>query len=100
MSRLARLFWEALDRVDYAVMLARCWALDLIYGPEPTTPADRQREAGHERLREAFPDVDFDETVAPEEEQYSQPRATLTTPLTAPDEAPPPPAESAHRPGP
>ena len=27
-SRLARLFWEALDRADYAVTLVRCWAVD------------------------------------------------------------------------
>jgi hypothetical protein len=63
MSPVTRLFWEALDRVDYAVTLARCWAVDLIYGPEPPTPADRQREAEHERLQKAFPVVDFDETA-------------------------------------
>jgi hypothetical protein len=44
-SRLARLFWEALDRADYAVALARCWAVDRIYGPEPLIPADLKREA-------------------------------------------------------
>jgi hypothetical protein len=43
--RLARLFWEALDRVDYAVTDVKCWAVDRIYGPEPPTPADKQREA-------------------------------------------------------
>jgi hypothetical protein len=62
MSHLARLFWEELDRVDYAVTLARCWAVDLIYGPEPPTLADKQREDEHERLQKAFPVVDFDET--------------------------------------
>jgi hypothetical protein len=47
-SRLARLFWNALDRVDYVVTFARCWAAELIYGPEPPTPADEKREADHE----------------------------------------------------
>jgi hypothetical protein len=51
MSRPARLFWEALDRVDYAVTLARCWVVDLIYGPEPPTLADKQREADYEQRK-------------------------------------------------
>jgi hypothetical protein len=44
-SCVPRLFSEAVDRVDYAVTLARCWAVDRIYGPEPPTPADLKREA-------------------------------------------------------
>ena len=36
-SRLACLFRVALDRADYAVMVARCWIVDLINGPEPST---------------------------------------------------------------
>jgi hypothetical protein len=63
-SRLARLFWEALDRADYAVTLVRCWAVDHVYGPEPLTAADKQREAEHERLREAFPAIGRNGTVA------------------------------------
>jgi hypothetical protein len=59
-SRLARLFWEALDRADYAVTLVRCWAVDHVYGPEPLTAADKQREAEHGRLRQAFPMIGLD----------------------------------------
>jgi hypothetical protein len=62
-SCVTRLFWEAVDRVDYAVTLARCWAVDQIYGPEPPTPADLKREAEHEELREAFPMIDLAETI-------------------------------------
>jgi hypothetical protein len=63
-SCVTRLFWEAVDRVDYALRLARCWVVDLICGPEPPTPADTQREAEHERLREAFPMIGLDGTIA------------------------------------
>jgi hypothetical protein len=98
-SRLARLFWEALDRADHAVMVSRCWLVDLIYGPEPPTPADEKREAEHARLREAFPGVDIEGTVAIADE--GQPvQVTPTTPITAFDEAPPRSAASAHRPAP
>jgi hypothetical protein len=62
-SRLARLFWEVLDRVDYAVTLARCWVVDRIYGPELPTPADMQREVEHEKLREASPTILLDGAV-------------------------------------
>ena len=62
-GRLARLFWEALDGIDYAVTLARCWVVDLLYGPEPPTIADKQREAEHERLREASPVIDLEGTI-------------------------------------
>jgi hypothetical protein len=63
-SRLARLFWEALDRIEYALTLARCWAVDRIYGPEPATAADKQREAEYEKLRETFPMIGLDRTIA------------------------------------
>ena len=53
-SRLGRLFWGALDRVDYAVTVVRCRIVDFIVGPEPPTPADEQREVEHKRLRNAF----------------------------------------------
>jgi hypothetical protein len=62
-SQLARLFWEMLDPVDYAVTLVRCWAVDRIYGPEPSTSADKQREAEHKRLSEAFPIIDLAGTI-------------------------------------
>jgi hypothetical protein len=69
MSRLARLFWKAADRIDYAVMLARCWVVDLVLGPEPPTPVDERREADHERLRKAFPIIDRDRTMAVDEDR-------------------------------
>jgi hypothetical protein len=82
-SRLALLFWEALDRVDYAVTLARCWAVDLIYGPEPPTLADRQREADYERLRTAFPEINFDRTITVDGERRAQAEETPIAPPTA-----------------
>jgi hypothetical protein len=39
-AQLTRLFWEALDRLAYAVMGARLSLFDLMHGPEPATPAD------------------------------------------------------------
>lgn len=49
---------SALDRADQAVMLARCWFVDLIYGPEPLTPADEKRDADRKEL-EGLPVIDF-----------------------------------------
>jgi len=54
-AKLARLFWEALDRVTYALTFARLSLFDVIHGPEAQTPADQKREADRERLREASP---------------------------------------------
>ena len=36
---LLRLFWEALDRLAYAVMDARLWLFELIHGSEAATRA-------------------------------------------------------------
>jgi hypothetical protein len=72
-SRLARLFWDVLDRVDYAVALERGWAVDRIYGPEPRTAADEQRAAEHEKLREAFPMIGLKGTIAAEGEARTRP---------------------------
>jgi hypothetical protein len=83
-NALARLFWKALDRVDYAVMLARCWAVDVIYGPEPPTLADTQREAEHERLRTAFPFIDVDGKIAVDGKRRAQAEAT---PITSPSQS-------------
>jgi hypothetical protein len=47
---LVRLFWQALDRPACLLTLARLSLIDLIYGPEPPTPADEKREAGRARL--------------------------------------------------
>jgi hypothetical protein len=48
------------DRIEYAVMSVRLAILDWICGPEPTTSADRQREADKNRLQRAFPAIDLD----------------------------------------
>jgi hypothetical protein len=50
----------AVDRIEYAVMSVRLAILDWICGPEPTTSADRQREADKDRLQDAFPAIDLD----------------------------------------
>jgi hypothetical protein len=63
-SRFARLFWVPIDRVDHAAGVTRCWVVDLIYGPEPPTLVDEKREADHERLRRAFPNIDIDGSIA------------------------------------
>lgn len=80
-TRFARVFWRALDCINYAVALARGWVVDLICGPEPPTPADEQREADHEHLRKAFPGVDFDGAMAVHKERQAQ---AETTPITSP----------------
>ena len=72
-GRLARLFWEAADRVDYVVGLARCWAVDVIYEPEPPTSADKQRAAEHKKLGEAFPMIGLKGTIAAEGEARTRP---------------------------
>ena len=55
---LARLFWRALDRLDYWLTQARLWAVDAVYGPEPETAADRWRASDRERLLRAFRRLD------------------------------------------
>jgi hypothetical protein len=57
-DRLTRLFWAAVDSVDYAIMDARLRVFDLIYGPEPAAPADETREARRHGL-EVPPVTDF-----------------------------------------
>jgi hypothetical protein len=97
-SRFAGLFWVAFDRADHAVMVLRCRVVDLIYGPEPATPADEKREADRERLREAFPGVDFDgTTVIADKEQDAQTQERLAAPIRASGAALPRSAASAHR---
>jgi hypothetical protein len=60
MAPVVRLFWRLFDAVDYAIMSARLRLVDIIYGPEPPTPADRQREIKKERLQRAFALIDID----------------------------------------
>ncbi len=57
-DRLTRLFWTTVDSVDYTIMDARLRVFDLIYGPEPATPADEIGEARH-RGSEALPLTGF-----------------------------------------
>jgi hypothetical protein len=59
-DRLVRLFWHILDVADYATISVRLRLVDLIYGPEPPTPADMQREKEHEQLQRTFPETDID----------------------------------------
>ena len=56
---LRRLCAEALDRGDYLLTLARLSVLDWLV-PRPETPADRAIREQGERLRKAFPTIDFD----------------------------------------
>jgi hypothetical protein len=54
---LARLFWRAVDAVDYSLTQVRLGIVDAVCGPEPRNPADEKREADRERLRKAFPKI-------------------------------------------
>jgi hypothetical protein len=57
---ITRLFRRTLDALDYSLTSARLRMFDWLHGPEPETPADRQRERERGQLRRAFPDVDLD----------------------------------------
>jgi len=81
-TKLGATIVGALDRVADTLMFARLWSFDVIYGPEPPTPADLKREAEHQRLYEAFPSANIDKTMTTiDEEWYAQP--DLTAELTA-----------------
>jgi hypothetical protein len=56
LEAVRRLWSRAFDRVCGFIVLIRLWIFDRIHGPEPSTPADLQRDADHERLVRAFPD--------------------------------------------
>jgi hypothetical protein len=56
---LLRLFWEALDRLAYAVMDTRLWLFELTHGPEGATRADETRETDRERPQKAFSEIDI-----------------------------------------
>ncbi len=51
---------EFLDRADYLLTLARLTVLDWLAGPPPETQTDRAIREEGERLRKAFPQIDFD----------------------------------------
>jgi hypothetical protein len=63
-SRLARLFWGVLDRIDCAVMRAKCCVVDHIYGSESPIPADLECEAEYDELKETFPMIRLNGTIA------------------------------------
>jgi len=49
------------DAAGYAFTASRLWALDRILGPSPETATDRAIREEGERLRRAFPQIDFDD---------------------------------------
>ena len=55
LEAIRRLWWRGFDRVCGFFVLMRLSIHDRIYGPEPPTPADVEREADHERLVRTFP---------------------------------------------
>lgn len=59
--RIIRICAEALDRADYLMTLARLSILDRLAGPMPDTPTDLAIKEEEERLRQAFPQVYFDD---------------------------------------
>jgi hypothetical protein len=63
LEAIRRLWWRAIDRVCGFFVLLRLSIFDRIYGPEPPTPADLQRDADHERSVRAFPTMG--ETIEP-----------------------------------
>jgi hypothetical protein len=63
LEAVRRFWWRVLDRICCRIVLMRLSIFDRIYGPEPPTPADLQREADHERLVSSFPMVV--ETIEP-----------------------------------
>jgi hypothetical protein len=54
---LRRLFWRAVDALDYLLTLVRLLILDALAGPEPETPTDQQRERDWEQVARAFPQL-------------------------------------------
>jgi len=44
---LSRLVWRLLDWLDYRMWDARLRTVDALYGPEPETEADRERNPKH-----------------------------------------------------
>ena len=59
MKTIIRLFSAAVDRADDLWTLARLSVLDWL-APLPETPVDRAIREEGERLRKAFPGIDFD----------------------------------------
>jgi hypothetical protein len=57
-TRLGRLLLRVADDLDYLLTLVRLRILDALAGPEPETPADRQRKRDRERIEKAFPTIE------------------------------------------
>jgi hypothetical protein len=57
LEAIRRQWWRALDHLCYWFVLIRLSTHDRIFGPEPPAPADKKREADHERLVSAVPAV-------------------------------------------
>jgi hypothetical protein len=60
-SRVADILAKVLDRAGFLITLARLAVLDWLLGPFPETPTDTAIREQGERLRQAFPHVDFDD---------------------------------------
>jgi hypothetical protein len=59
---VARRFWRSLTGAgDYAFTCSLLWLHDQIGGPPLETPTDRAIREEGERLRKAFPQIDFDQ---------------------------------------
>jgi hypothetical protein len=58
-AMLRRLCAELVDRADYQLTLARLTVLDWL-APLPEDPTDRAIREEGERIRKAFPQIDFD----------------------------------------
>jgi hypothetical protein len=56
-----RVICSALDRAGYLMTAARLRLLDWLAGSPPETTTDRAIRKDGERLRKAFPEVDFDD---------------------------------------
>jgi hypothetical protein len=57
---LRRRWAELIDHADYLLTLGRLTLLDWLAGTPPETPTDRAICEQGERLRKAFPQIDFD----------------------------------------
>ena len=47
LQAIRRLWWRACDRMCYCLVFIRLSIHDRIFGPEPPTPAELNREADH-----------------------------------------------------
>jgi hypothetical protein len=61
MGQIGDLTARALNRAGYLITLARLTILGWLVGPFPEVPTDTAVREQDERLREAFPQVEFDD---------------------------------------